>query len=200
MVALFEWLMGSLKKSWFLWSLIVINFFGSIYGFYWYKGQLEQTDPGWLRIFVPDSPTGSTLFTFFLITLLIGRSFPTLEAFAAVTNFKYGVWAVAVILGGWGMGGSQHWTDYMLMFSHAGMAVESLLYAKHYTLGFQHILMVGIWTIWNDWMDYMLDIHPYIPSVLEPYDHVVGWLTLLLSLMSLGLVYYLVMDGKQKVR
>lgn len=90
------------------------------------------------------------------------------------------------------MGGSQQWTDYMLMFSHAGMAVESLLYAKHYTIRFQHILLVGIWTIWNDWMDYMLDIHPWLPGVLDPYTPTVGWLTFGLSLISLGLIYYLV--------
>ncbi|RXT13933.1 DUF1405 domain-containing protein [Ammoniphilus sp. CFH 90114] len=199
MVTLYHWLMGSLRKSWFLWSLIITNFFGSIYGFYWYKDQLAQTHPEWLRIFVPDSPTGSALFTLFLITLLIGRSVPTLEAFAAVTNFKYGVWAVAVILAGWAMGGTKHWTDFMLMFSHAGMAIESLLYAKHYTIRFRHILMVGIWTTWNDWMDYMLDIHPYLPSVLNEYDRFVGWLTFALSLFSLSLIYILVKKNRKVV-
>lgn len=194
---LFTWLMSSLRKSWFLWSLIIINFLGSIYGFYWYKNQLVQTSPAFLRIFVPDSPTGSILFTFFLIALLVGRSIPTLEAFAAVTNFKYGVWAVAVILAGWMMGGEQYWTDYMLMFSHGGMALESLLYARFYTIRFRHLFLVAIWTIWNDWMDYMLEIHPWLPSVLEPFDHIVGVLTFLLSLGSLYLIYILVPKKKQ---
>lgn len=196
---LFSWFMSSLKKSWFLWSLIIINFLGSIYGFYWYKNQLIQTSPGFLRIFVPDSPTGSILFTFFLIALVVGRSIPTLEAFAAVTNFKYGVWAVAVIMGGWMMGGEQHWSDYMLMFSHGGMALESLLYAKFYTIRIRHLLLVAIWTIWNDWMDYMLDIHPWLPSVLEPFDHIVGVLTFLLSLASLYIIYRLVPNTRKQV-
>nr|WP_134698995.1 DUF1405 domain-containing protein [Ammoniphilus sp. YIM 78166] len=199
MTTVYHWLMGSLRQSWFLWSLIVINFLGSIYGFYWYKDQLEQTSPVWLRIFVPDSPTGSILFTFFLIALLIGRSIPTLEAFAAVTNFKYGVWAVAVIIGGWAMGGTKQWTDYMLMFSHAGMAIESLLYAKFYTIRFRHILAVGIWTTWNDWMDYMLGIHPWLPRVLNPYTPTIGWLTFALSLFSLGIIYYLVQKNRKMV-
>lgn len=198
-MVLYHWLMSSLKKSWFLWSLIIINFFGSIYGFYWYKNQLAQTHPTWLTLFVPDSPTGSTLFTLFLIALLVGRSIPTLEAFAAVTNFKYGVWAVAVILSGWMLGGERQWTDYMLAFSHGGMALESLLYAKYYTIRFRHILLVGIWTIWNDWMDYFLDIHPWLPSVLEDIDHVVGIWTFALSLFSLSLFYFLTARSKKKV-
>lgn len=196
---LYSLFISSLRKSWFLWSLIIINLLGSIYGFYWYKNQLAQTSPGILRVFVPDSPTGSLLFTFFLIALLVGRSIPTLEAFAAVTNFKYGVWAVAVIIAGWLMGGEQRWTDYMLMFSHGGMALESLLYAKFYTIRFRHLLMVATWTIWNDWMDYMLDIHPWLPSVLEPFDHIVGILTFLLSLISLYLIFLLVPLSKKQV-
>ncbi len=196
---LYSWFMESLKKSWFLWSLIIINLLGSIYGFYWYKNQLAQTSPEIFRVFVPDSPTGSLLFTFLLITLLVGRSIPTLEAFAAVTNFKYGVWAVAVIIAGWLMGGEQRWTDYMLMFSHGGMALESLLYAKFYTIRFRHLLMVATWTIWNDWMDYILDIHPWLPSVLEPFDHIVGILTFLLSLISLYLIFLLVPFSKKQV-
>ena len=196
---LFHWLMSSLRKSWFLWCLILINFFGSVYGFYWYKNQLAVTEPAFMRIFVPDSPTGSALFTLFLITLLIGRSFPTLEAFAAVTNFKYGVWAVSVIIGGWVLGGDRQWTDYMLMFSHAGMAVESLLYAKYYSIRFYHLFLVAIWTIWNDWLDYMLDIHPWLPSVLEPFDHIVGIFTFLLSLFSLWLIHALIQRNKKQV-
>nr|WP_245203885.1 DUF1405 domain-containing protein [Ammoniphilus resinae] len=177
--------MSSLRQSWFLSALIIVNFLGSIYGFYWYKNQLAATTPKFLTLFVPDSPTGSLLFTFFLIFLLFGRQVPTLEAFAAITNFKYGVWAVAVILAGWAMGGERHWTDYMLMFSHGGMAVESILYSKFYTFKWRHIGFVAVWTVGNDFMDYTFEIHPWLPSVLEPYHYVVGMMTLCLSLFCL---------------
>lgn len=193
------WLMSTLRKSWFLWCLIIINFFGSVYGFYWYKNQLASTQPEFFRIFVPDSPTGSALFTLFLITLLIGRSFPTLEAFAAVTNFKYGVWAVSVIIAGWALGNEQQLTDYMLMFSHAGMAIESLLYSKCYSIRFYHLFLVAIWTIWNDWLDYMLDLHPWLPSVLNPHVGIVGIYTFLLSLLSLYIIYALVKRNNKQV-
>jgi uncharacterized membrane protein YpjA len=198
MALLWRWFIGSLRAPWFLWSMIIINGLGSIYGFIWYAYQLESTTPAFLRLFVPDSPTASTLFTFVLIALLIGRSIPTLEAFAAVTNFKYGVWAVGAILAGAAVGDKLNWQHYMLMFSHGGMALESILYARFYTLKLSHILYVAAWTLLNDLLDYTLDIHPWLADELEPYDHLVGSATLGLSLFSLWFIYFLVRFYQQK--
>ncbi|HJV46386.1 MAG TPA: DUF1405 domain-containing protein [Bacillota bacterium] len=188
-----------LSKPWFLLLMIIINFLGSIYGFYWYKDQLEETWPVLLRIVVPDSPTGSSLFTLFLIALLMRKKLPTLEAFAAITNFKYGVWAVTVILGGWSFGGDQHWTDYMLMGSHGGMAIESLLYARYYSFKLRHVMIVAVWTLANDYFDYLWNVHPWLPSNLNPYTTTIGWFTVLLSLFSLTIFYFLTGRSKKKV-
>lgn len=193
-----QWFMSSLRKSWFLSSLILVNFLGTIYGFIWYKNQLAITEPAILRVFVPDSPAASGLFTLFLIALWFGRSIPILEAFAAVTNFKYGVWAFAVIVGGWMLGGERNWTDYMLMASHAGMAFESALYARFYSIRFIHLLPVAIWLLWNDTMDYVVGLHPWLPSVMYPsYVATVGWLTVALSFISLTAIYFLTPRKKQ---
>lgn len=187
---MWKWFIASLRTKSFLWMMIIINFLGSVYGFYWYKDQLEQT-PAYLRIFVPDSPTASSLFTLVLIAYLIGRSIPTLEAFAAVTSFKYGVWAVGVILAGAALGDQLVWQHYMLMISHGGMAVEALLYARFYTIQLRHIFYVAVWTLLNDLLDYTLKIHPWLADQLEPYYITVGWITLCLSLFSLWLIYAL---------
>lgn len=187
-----QWFMRTLTDRWFLWTLIIINFLGSIYGFYWYKNQLYSTEPAFLRIFVPDSPTASSLFTLVLIAMALGRKIPQLEAFAAVTNFKYGVWAVAVILLGSAAGDPLHWTDYMLMISHGGMALESLLYSRHYSIRPIHFIPVAVWTLSNDLLDYTLNIHPWLPGQLEPADHLIGWFTFILSLFSLVLIAWLV--------
>lgn len=197
---LWNWFIGSLCTSWFLWIMIIVNGLGSIYGFYWYKEQLGSTEPAFLRIFVPDSPTASTLFTFVLIAFLVGRSIPSLEAFAAVTNFKYGVWAVSVILAGAAVGDQLYWQHYMLMFSHGGMAVESLLYARFYTIKLRHIMYVAVWTLGNDLLDYTLDIHPWLADKLEPFHNTVGWATVLLSLFSLWIIYHLTKLHKKKER
>lgn len=195
---MWQWFIQSLGKNWFLWTLIIINFLGSIYGFYWYKEQLASTHPAYLRIFVPDSPTSSSLFTIYLMLLLVGRTFPALEAFASVTNFKYGVWAVAVIIAGGIAGNELRFTDYMLMVSHGGMALESLLYTRFYSIRLVHMIPVALWTLGNDVLDYSLHINPWLPQVLEPNVNTIGWLTGALSLFSLLLVYLLVGRFRRK--
>jgi uncharacterized membrane protein YpjA len=170
-------------------SLFAVNLLGSVYGFYWYKDQL-MTIGSWLNLFVPDSPTASSAFTLVLLLYAFRRRSPLIEAFAAVTLFKYGVWAVAVILLG-GIASPQpfleslHWTDWMLMVSHTGMAVEAILYSRFYTYRRDHLVLVGGWTLLNDGVDYILDIHPWLPSSIAHLDGVIGIFTVVLSLVSL---------------
>ncbi|WCK56099.1 DUF1405 domain-containing protein [Aneurinibacillus sp. Ricciae_BoGa-3] len=192
-----HWFKGSLRKSWFLWMMIIINALGSIYGFYWYKDQMDQTYPAILRIFVPDSPTASSLFTLVLIAMLIGRSIPWLEAVAAVANFKYGVWCVGVILAGAALGSPLYWEHYMLMLSHAGMAVEAVLYARFYSIKLRHIGYAAVWVLINDLLDYPLKIYPWLSTELDPYYMRVGWFTLALSLFSLWVIYALTRHYKK---
>ncbi|MCF6093360.1 DUF1405 domain-containing protein [Microaerobacter geothermalis] len=188
-MCIWNWLKVSLMKKWFLWTLFIINFLGTIYGFIWYKNQLINTSPGWLRFFVPDSPTASGLFTLVLLFFIIGKHFPTIEALAAVTQVKYGIWAVGIILAGALMGDNLVFTDYMLMFSHGGMAIEALLYSPYYRFKGIHLLIASIWVLWNDGMDYLLDIHPWLPGIMEPFDHIVGWATLILSFFSIWMIF-----------
>jgi uncharacterized membrane protein YpjA len=188
---IWEWFWESLGKSWFLWLLLIINFLGTIYGFYWYKDQLASTHPAYLRIFVPDSPTGSGLFTLVLFTYIIGRQIPLLEALAGITNFKYGVWAVGVIVAGWGLGDEVRWEQIMLIVSHTGMAIESMLYTKFYKLSWLTVGLAALWTLNNDFLDYVMDINPWLPDELVPYTGIVGLCTVLLSLLSISLIWYL---------
>lgn len=195
-----EWFLRQLGQRWMLWTLFFINFFGSIYGFYWYKNQLIDVG-SWWNIFVPDSPTASAAFTIVLVLFLMKRHLPLLEAFAAVTLFKYGVWAVVIIVVGAAQnayihGGSvteyMQWTDWMLMFSHGGMAAQALLYGRFYTYRFKHLMIVGGWTLLNDVVDYMLDLHPWLPASITDYDHLVGTYTLALSFLSIALAAWVV--------
>ena len=58
----------------FNYRLLIINFFGTIYGYYWYKWQLAVTEPIFY-IFVPDSPTASLFFVLRLSRWLLGKHF-----------------------------------------------------------------------------------------------------------------------------
>lgn len=68
MIWIWEWFRQSLGKRWFLWTLFVVNFLGTIYGFIWYGNQLAVT-PAYLIPFVPDSPTGSGLFRLYSLPI-----------------------------------------------------------------------------------------------------------------------------------
>lgn len=178
-----------LFSSWFCWSLFVINLLGSIYGFYWYKNQLLSTEWYWL-IFVPDSPTASSFFTLVLGLYLMQRRLPILEAFAAITLFKYGIWAVVVII--WGalvdprpFSEALNWQHWMLIGSHLGMAFQAILYAPFYTFKWKEIAIVAAWTVLNDLLDYGFEIHPWVAPSLEVYHGQLAIFTLLLSGISL---------------
>jgi uncharacterized membrane protein YpjA len=75
--------------------LILVNFIGTVYGYYWYKYQIQDT-PTKFILFVPDSPTASLFFLVAIIGLVFKRDFRIIEALAVITLFKYGVWAVVM--------------------------------------------------------------------------------------------------------
>ncbi|MEB1807421.1 MAG: DUF1405 domain-containing protein [Bacillaceae bacterium] len=183
-------LLDILVEKKILWFLFLINFLGTIYGYIWYKEQLLATN-SWLWPFVPDSPTASLFFTIVLLGFLLNKKFKLLEAFAAVTLFKYGIWATVMIIWTGVLGGELNWQHYMLIFSHLGMAVQALLYAPFFSFNWKHLLIVGIWTITNDVLDYTLGIFPWLHYLLHPFLPIIYSFTVILSILSLSLFYIL---------
>lgn len=191
-------------------SLFWINALGTVYGYYWYWGQLQEvwdTKPAWMVLLVPDSPTASLFFTIAIGWLwlvperrlsstntLIIRSF--VEVFAVVTSFKYGIWAVAMIFGGQAQGDTLNWQHYMLVASHLGMAAEALLYARFFRVRAGTLAAVAFWTLYNDLADYRFGIYPYLPNVLDDDLTVIQAFTMLLSVTGLGLAWW--MCGRRK--
>ncbi|WP_026105094.1 DUF1405 domain-containing protein [Halalkalibacterium ligniniphilum] len=169
--------------------LLLINFFGTIYGYIWYKDQLAIT-PGPFLLFVPDSPTASLFFVFVLIAFLLGKHWPLMEAFAAVTLIKYGVWAVAMIVAAAAAGDTLQWQHYMLIASHGGMALQALLYMPYYRIKMWHLMIVAVWTLHNDIIDYVFMMHPWVSYRLNPFIAHIGYFTFWLSIVSLALTYY----------
>ena len=206
MRTLWYWFLRQLGQTWMLWTLFIVNLLGSIYGFYWYKNQLVDVG-SWLNIFVPDSPTASAAFTIVLGLFILKRHMPLLEAFAAVTLFKYGVWAVVIIIAGAAQnaylhGGSipshMQWTDWMLICSHGGMAIQALLYGRFYVYRLGHLLVVAAWTLLNDIVDYTLDLHPWLPVSLADVDYIIGGYTVALSFLSIVIAAWLVYNPFRK--
>lgn len=180
----------------FVFLLFLINFFGTIYGYYWYKGQLAIT-PGIFVPFVPDSPTASLFFTIFLLFFLFGKHLPYVEALAIITLFKYGTWAVVMNFLTLLIDGSLGWQGYMLMASHAGMAIQGLLYAPFYKIKLRHIALAAVWTLHNDIIDYVFGMMP-IYSSLSLYADKIGYFTFWLSILSIAIAYWLTIGRKRQ--
>lgn len=141
-----------------LWALFFINAFGTLYGFLWYESQLMVTPPIFLP-FVPDSPTASLFFTIVLAALLLRKNLGLIEALAAVTLIKYGIWAVVMNVGAGVMGAPLSFQNYMLIASHAGMALQALLFMPYFRIKPWHLLVAMIWTVHNDIIDYVYGMH-----------------------------------------
>lgn len=188
-----------LRSSFMLSALLWINALGTVYGYYWYGSQIEltlATHPIWRVLLVPDSPTASLFFTAAIWWLYKQPerrlSAPgtqwlrsLVEAFAVVTSFKYGIWAVAIIVMGAVQGDAVTWQDYMLSGSHLGMAVEALLYVRFFRIGYGTLSVVAAWTLFNDYADYSYGIYPWLPGELEDDLGAIRSFTVILSLISL---------------
>jgi uncharacterized membrane protein YpjA len=184
-----------LQNRSFLWMLLIINILGTIYGYVWYGSQLAVT-PWYFLPFVPDSPTASLFFVFVLIAFLLGKNWPLMEALAAISLFKYGIWAVVMNLAGGYVVGSLNVYNYMLMFSHFGMAVEGLLYCAFYKIKRWHIYVAAIWVFHNEIVDYVFGQMPYY-SILDPWFEQIAYFTFWLSVGSVVLIYWLTIRTKR---
>lgn len=184
-----KWLYPVLGNRQFLWLLLVVNILGTIYGYIWYGWQLRET-PAVFLPFVPDSPTASLFFVFVLVAFLLRKNWPLLEALAIVTLFKYGIWAVMMNFLVLIETGELELTAWMLIFSHAAMAVEGILYAPFYRIKGWHLAVAAIWTLHNDVIDYVFFMLPRY-SMLDQLTPQIGYFTFWLSIASLLLTYYL---------
>lgn len=170
----------------------MINSIGTIYGYYWYKYQLEET-PFQFLLFVPDSPTASLFFVIVLIGFLLNKHFPLFEALALVSLVKYGLWAVGMNLFlGVKLGGLD-WMSLMLIFSHLGMAIEGLLYAPYYRIKLWHLAFSAVVILHNEMIDYVFEMMPQY-SVLNEYMPYIGYVTFWLSIFTILIAYRLTLS------
>lgn len=179
----------------FLILLFIVNFFGTVYGYIWYGGQLSITEPIYY-IFVPDSPTASLFFTIAILGWLLGKHFKLMEVLALITLVKYGVWAVAMNFLTFFETGELTPAGWMLVCSHALMAVQAILYIPKYKFTFGYVLIGAIWTLHNDVIDYLFGQMP-IYHVINQYVSEVGYFTFWLSIASISIAFYAIKKRKQ---
>lgn len=178
----------------FLIFLFIVNLLGTIYGYYWYKSQLSQTPTIYIP-FVPDSPTASLFFTIFLLFFIFHKNVPYIEALAVTSLFKYGLWAVVMNIFTLIIDGSLDWQGYMLIASHAGMAIQGLLYIPYYKIELKHLTVASIVLLHNEIIDYVFGMMP-IYSSLTDYMEEIGYFTFWLSIFTIIMTYHLTVKSK----
>lgn len=178
-----------LRQRVIIFILLIANLIGTIYGYWWYKDQLAITPPHFY-VFVPDSPTASLFLVFVLGMFLMKKNWPLMEAFAAVTLIKYGIWAVVMNVAAGMAGATLTWENYMLIASHAAMASQALLFAPYFRIKSWHLIVASVWTLHNDIIDYVFGMHPWVSRTLMDNISHIGYFTFWLSIFSIFLVYY----------
>jgi uncharacterized membrane protein YpjA len=191
-------------QPWFLWSVVAANAIGTVWGGFWYWEQLAVT-PWYLLPVVPDSPLHAMLFGIYIYWLLTGgleRCGPgrQLVAWAGVLGgIKYGLWTTVII--------SQYLLtqgvnpgieDWLLYFSHGGMAVQGLVYAGRLPRVAGPALTAVVWLGLNDAFDYILLTHPRLP--LADQVAVAGWTNVMLTILVAALAVKLLYDANKTAR
>ncbi|MEE6451870.1 DUF1405 domain-containing protein [Gottfriedia acidiceleris] len=169
-------------------ALFIINVLGTIYGYYWYKSQLEIT-PGWLKLFVPDSPTASLFFCIVLLLFILNKRNGLIEALAYVSLMKYGIWAV--IMNGMVLylSGGLDAVAYLLIFSHGAMAIQAVLYARTFLVKKWHLTVASIWILQDVIFDYVFGTMPEY-YMLSDYRIWIALITFWLTIFVILIAYY----------
>ncbi|MDB4895703.1 MAG: hypothetical protein JWN15_1965 [Firmicutes bacterium] len=153
------------RRLW--WALLIINLFGSLYGFYWYWPQLRMA-PVWQWPIIPDSPGSTFLLFIWLALLLAGKDWRRpgmqwLGAIAFISNMKYGLWT-ATVLPAAGIKFGWEFDFIHLSLSHAAMWLQAMIFARYYKPALAPAVGALLWMWFQDLIDYrLLGTHPTLP-------------------------------------
>ncbi len=169
--------------------LILICLAGSIYGFYYYQGQLQMTPP-YLWPFVPDSPLFTLMYVFILIFYQAGIRSNTFDAFTFIGLNKVGLWTIFILLYNYSYYFQPSSRNYrlLLLALHLGMIAISLTLLKEMEkLRLKTVIAITSFFLISDLVDYQIGTHPLIPT-----DSVKAAATsaLLLSLLVPSLLFH----------
>ena len=139
--------------------LIVINILGSVYGYYWYSGQLEATrfTCGCLLL----TALFNYSFALALTGILLGYNNRLLQLVAYTGVIKFGIWAAVVILDFWVAGGTRQLLSPALSVP-PGNGPGGWVYIRHLYVPPGYLILLALWFGVGDFLDYFVGIHPYL--------------------------------------
>jgi uncharacterized membrane protein YpjA len=146
--------------------LIIVNLAGTAYGFFYYRYQLMDSNLV-LWPLITDCPNASFLFALAALMIYFGRKRDNLSFFASANMVKYGIWTMAILL---------YHRDFF--FAPERYLLYSGIFITHFFLVLEAIPLRNsissikrsgvaatlLWLLANDFFDYVLETHPYIPE------------------------------------
>ncbi len=163
--ALYRWASAQAMRPLPALFIIGANLVGTVWGVIgWYGGQLAVT-PVWLWPFVPKSPGSAFIFIPAFVLILLRRSWPLLNLFAAFALFKYGLWTVIFWFLYWVMvGGQVNGMGAAMTATHWGMVLQGGFLLAYVRPRPWQVLVMGAWFLSLDWLDYGVGIYPNLPD------------------------------------
>lgn len=146
------------RNKLFLLVISLINFAAGMYSFSYYSSQLSATDP-LLWIFVADCPLYAIIFGLVLISFIFDFPSRTLAFISIVGNVKYAFWTIFVLLIS-----NTFTVNALVIASHSLLLVESIILLGLFAYRVKHVLLAIVWFIINDYFDYVIGTHPYVPE------------------------------------
>ncbi len=146
--------------------LILVNLAGTIYGWYYYKFQLMVSNPI-LWPLITDCPNASFFFAMAAYLIYLKRKKDDFTFFASANMVKYGIWTMAILI---------YHHDYFfaperyLLYSgifvtHLFLVLEAIpLKNSISSISRRGIATTLTWLLANDFFDYIVGTHPYIPE------------------------------------
>ncbi len=172
-----------------LWLLLLCNLLGTIYGYIWYLPQLMRSE-WYFWIFIPDSPTASLFLTISIFLMLFNKRNAIIDTLAFVTLIKYGFWAVIMNIFMFIHDDTVYIAGIMLIFSHAIMAIQAILFLPRLTVTALSLTITLIWIFHNDVIDYVFHQYPVYGSLIH-YESIIGYIAFWLSAIPFIVILYI---------
>lgn len=140
-----------------LFLLVAANLIGVAVGMIFYYPQMADANPVFW-IFIPDCPLYVLLAAFFYLGLVKNE---LLKTITAIGLMKYGLWTLFALFhySGYFLSNFMGW---LLVVEHIGMVLQSALFAKAFD---KKLVLVALgWFLLNDFVDYALGMHPFLPT------------------------------------
>jgi len=145
--------------------LVLINLIAALYGFVFFYGSQFLSTPIHLWLFVPDCPLYALLAAIALAGFYFGKKNDLFNSIVFIGLLKYGFWTVFVLANfQWFYFAPETSMMYSTLFiAHLGLFLEAFLFIGHIKLNKLFLGISFAWFLLNDFIDYLLAVHPPIP-------------------------------------